>query len=127
MNYVTFLFLLLVVTGLMITAFKLIVAVYSNFNVGVYPRKGLLERIKLLRIHKTLSKLGIDTNQYLHSQTLNVIEQQIRQCETCSSITTCDKELKKSKSDTLEMHFCPNIDALKELGAKAEIVIPVST
>lgn len=124
MTYTTFILLGAIAGVLFFTAFKLTIAIYTNFRMGLRLRNAFLERLKLLRLNKVLSQYDIDTRVYLHTQPLNEIEQQIRQCESCPATYECDKALKNQHISAAELAFRPKINALKEYCADVEATVP---
>ncbi|MEA1890146.1 MAG: DUF6455 family protein [Pseudomonadota bacterium] len=69
--------------------------------------QGLISRIKLLRMHKMLQAMGIDTSHYARRHPINEIEMHLKRCQQCSNTEQCDNELDSGKLVDAEK-YCPN-------------------
>ena len=89
------------------------VAVLNNFRVGLRFRDELARRVKFLRMDKMLTKRNIKLRHYLHTESITYIENQIRNCESCSEIKQCDQALKESSP--ADLSFCPNHEGFESI------------
>ena len=91
---------------ILFVAVVMAVAVLNNFRVGLRFRDELARRVKFLRMDKMLTKSNINLRHYLHTESITNIENQIRNCESCSEIKLCDQVLKDSSP--VDLSFCSN-------------------
>ena len=113
MTYISIMQFGLIILLILLVAVVLTVAVLSNFRVGLRFRDELARRIKFLRMDKMLTKRNIKLEHYLHTESITKIENQIRNCESCSEIKQCDQVLKESSPPDLS--FCPNDKDFKSI------------
>ncbi len=73
--------------------------------------QNLIERIKLLRMHKMLQALGVDEKQYARSNSVNEIEKHMERCRQCVNTKQCDSELESRKIKHADQ-YCPNNEDL---------------
>jgi len=106
MTYISIVQFALITLLILIVVIVMAVAVVNNFRVGLRFRDELARRIKFLRMDKMLKKRHINLRHYLHTEPITNIENQIRNCESCSVIKECDQAIKDSPSTDLS--FCPN-------------------
>ena len=96
------LIILLILVAVVVMAF----AVLNSFRVGLRFRDELARRVKFLRMDKMLTKRNIKLRHYLHTESITNIENQIRDCESCSKIKQCDQALRESLP--ADLSFCPD-------------------
>ena len=109
--------LLIIITSLiLLIAAVLVIAISSNFRMGLRIRNELTQRIKFLRLDKMLQKRNIKREHYLHTESVTSIENQIRNCEACSVIKQCDESLEESS--TADLSFCPNHEDFESIAKK---------
>jgi hypothetical protein len=99
---VSFFFIFAIYTGV-----GLLRSIVKNSQQGILFREKLLGRVKSERLHPMLGKLGIDDQDYLHSNRVNEIEKHISRCQQCSNTSQCDRELEQGLSSKVE-EYCPN-------------------
>ena len=117
MSYTSIILLVLIALLIFLVAAVMVIAITRNFRVGLRLREALAQRIKFLRLDKMLAKRKIKRVHYLHTEPVTNIENQIRNCESCSVTKQCDQALKESSP--ADLSFCPN-DEDFELIAKKE-------
>jgi len=69
--------------------------------------QSLVSRIKLLRMHKMLQALGIETGNYARGHQVNEIEMHMKRCRQCSNTKQCDEELSAGEITNAD-EYCPN-------------------
>ena len=106
------------------TGVAIVVAIIGNMREGEAYREQLAQRLGRLRLGRALVLFGVDPTRYLHTQRMVDIEDQMRGCVACAEITRCDDALERQRSEDLS--FCPNYDALTELGKPAQEPRPVA-
>ncbi len=106
MTYISMMQFALITLLILLVAVVMAVAVLNNFRVGLRFRDELARRVKFLRMDKMLTKRNIKLRHYLHTESIINIENQIRNCESCSEIKLCDQVLKDSSP--VDLSFCPN-------------------
>jgi hypothetical protein len=89
-------------------------AIVFNVKAGRKYRKQLAKNIHNLRLNKMLAALGIDTAEYLHSERVVDIHEQMTRCGECQNIETCDETL-AGEVDADKIEFCNNETALRAL------------
>ena len=113
MSYISIVPFILITLLLMMVAVLVALAVTRDFKVGLRFRDELARRIRLLRLDKMLKKRGITRENYLHVESVTNIENQIRNCESCSETKQCDQILKENSPTDLS--FCPNDEDFKSI------------
>jgi hypothetical protein len=68
-----------------------------------------------------LSKRNIKREDYLHTESVTNIENQIRNCESCPVIKQCDEVLKEGSP--ADLSFCPNDEAFESITKKSDPVM----
>ena len=86
-----------------------------NVIVGMEFRKSLARKVNALRLNKMLAALGIDTNNYLHSERVIDIEEHIDKCSTCLNTETCDDQLSKGAIQASNIDYCNNEESLQQI------------
>jgi hypothetical protein len=78
-------------------------------------RAAMAEQLKTLRLNKMLTALGIDTNQYLHSQRAVDIHNHMERCSQCENTEECDESLSANTVSTHNIDYCNNEASLKDI------------
>ncbi len=113
MAYISIISFVLITLLILTVAILMAFAVTRNFKAGLRFRDELAQRVRFLRLDKMLKKRDIKLNDYLHAQSVANIENQIRNCESCSETKQCDQVLNESSPPDLS--FCPNDEDLKSI------------
>jgi len=88
-----------------------------NVIVGMEFRKNLAQKVDALRLNKMLAALGIDINNYLHTERVIDIEEHIDKCSTCQNTETCDDQLAKGTIQASNIDYCNNEESLQHIVA----------
>ena len=91
--------------------------IMRNVIVGMEFRKNLARKVDALRLNKMLAALGIDINNYLHSERVIDIEEHIDKCSACQSTETCDDQLAKGTIQASNIDYCSNEKSLQHIVA----------
>ncbi|HBE93694.1 MAG TPA: hypothetical protein DDW55_14695 [Gammaproteobacteria bacterium] len=89
-------------------------AIIRNSLTGMLHREKLLERIKVLRLHKMLAAIGLDEKEYLHKVNLTDIKTHMLRCDQCGAKQVCDEHLEQDTVSDAKQ-FCPNNEDLERL------------
>lgn len=88
-----------------------------NVVVGMEFRKSLARKVNALRLNKMLAALGIDINNYLHSERVIDIEEHIDRCSSCENTEICDDQLAKGTIQANNIDYCNNEESLQHIVA----------
>jgi len=91
--------------------------IMRNVIVGMEFRKNLARKVDALRLNKMLAALGIDINNYLHSERVIDIEEHIDKCSECQNTETCDDQLAKGAIQASNIDYCNNEKSLQQIVA----------
>ena len=91
--------------------------IMRNVIVGMEFRKSLARKVNALRLNKMLAALGIDINNYLHSERVIDIEEHIDRCAACQNTETCDDQLAKGNIQANNIDYCNNEESLQHIVA----------
>ena len=116
MTYVPIILLVLLALVILAVALVIFVAIVGDFRSGLSIRDAFAQRIKYLRLDKMLAKRNIKREHYLHTESVMNIENQIRNCESCSVIKQCDEALKEGLPS--DLGFCPNDEIFESIANK---------
>lgn len=89
--------------------------IMRNVIVGMEFRKNLARKVDALRLNKMLAALGIDINNYLHSERVIDIEEHIGKCSVCQNTETCDDQLAKGTIQASNIDYCNNEKSLQQI------------
>jgi hypothetical protein len=98
-------------------AMRMSYVIMHNVIVGMEFRKRLARNVNALRLNKMLAALGIDINNYLHSERVIDIEEQIDKCSACQNTETCDEQLAKGAVQASNIDYCSNEESLQRIVA----------
>jgi len=104
--------LILLVAGF---AVFLLSAIVFNMNVGRRYRASMATQLETLRLSKMLTALGIDINEYLHTQRTVDIKTHMQRCSQCANTDVCDDNLAANTIDTGNINYCNNEASLKNI------------
>ena len=110
-----------VIIGSLLALFMLYViirmsyVIMRNVIVGMEFRKNLARKVDALRLNKMLAALGVDINNYLHSERVIDIEEHIDKCSVCQNIETCDDQLAKGTIQASNIDYCNNEKSLQQI------------
>jgi len=121
MTYLTIILLVLITLVIMIVAAVILAAIVIDFRTGLSVREAIAQRVKYLRLDKMLAKRNIKREDYLHTESVTNIENQIRNCESCSVIKQCDEALKEGSP--ADLGFCPNDEAFESIAKKSDSIM----
>lgn len=88
-----------------------------NVIIGMEFRKSLARKVNALRLNKMLAALGIDINNYLHSERVIDIEEHIDKCSACQNTEICDDQLAKGTIQANNIDYCNNEESLQHIVA----------
>jgi hypothetical protein len=112
--------LMLVVLVLAALVLALAWAIQRNMREGERFRDRLADRLVALRLERLMGLLGLDPNQYLHSERIVDVERHLRNCAGCPETERCDQALAQEKPDAIA-DTCPNYEDLQALrGRRAQ-------
>lgn len=95
---------------------RLPLAIVGNLRAGHRFRESLAASLDQLRLSRMLGHLGINRQEYLHTQSGLTIQNHMTRCDGCDEKARCDQVLdSETKADTESLGFCANIDDLKAL------------
>ncbi len=117
MTYLPIILLVLIILVILVVAIVIFVAIVGDYRTGLSIRDAIAQRVKYLRLDKMLSKRNIKREDYLHTESVTNIENQIRNCESCSVTKQCDDALKEGAP--ADLSFCPNDEVLKSIANKS--------
>ena len=106
MTYLPIILLVLITLVILVVAVVILMAVVGDFRTGLSVREVIAQRVKYLRLDSMLAKRNIKRVDYLHTESVTNIENQIRNCESCSETKQCDEALKEGSP--ADLSFCPN-------------------
>jgi len=89
--------------------------IMRNVIVGMEFRKNLARKVDALRLNKMLAALGVDINNYLHSERVIDIEEHIDKCSVCQNTETCDDQLAKGTIQASNIDYCNNEKSLQQI------------
>ena len=112
MSLLNIIFSLVILIGGMCLLAILVSQIRQNYRTGQSFRQNLAKRINQLRLSKMLKARGIDLSAYLHTDSINEIEQNMRTCENCGVKNSCDEELENENLIETKLQFCPNDESL---------------
>jgi len=105
--------------ALIVVGLLAVVALLMNSITGAHHlireaqfQQAFERRVRSLRLHRMLRGLGIDTSRYMHRVHVDVLEEQVHRCETCSSKQVCDEHFDAGKAAADSEAFCPNHQSL---------------
>ncbi len=107
--------------SLVVFAISLFTAIIFNLNVGIKYREPLANKLNALRLSKMLSALGISTAEYLHTENIIKINEQMERCAECGNTEECDDNLAHDNVDIDGIDFCNNESSLKDIVTKKNI------
>lgn len=111
MNYVTFLFLLVIVAVLGLVAMTARIALSENSKV----LNRIRDALQRVRLSKMFLKRKIDLQSYLQHTDVSEIRRQIGTCKSCTSVQTCETALENNATTNDDFSFCPNNSAIEKL------------
>lgn len=116
----TFSVIVIIFLGILVSAFaaSLFFTIIFNVKAGVKYREPLAKKLHALRLNKMLSALGISTTEYLHTQSVVTINEQMDRCSECANTEECDDNLSENTVDVNEIDFCNNESSLKDMLSK---------
>jgi len=117
MTYLPIILLVLIILVILVVAIVIFTAIVGDFRMGLSVREAIAQRIKYLRLDKMLVKRNIKREDYLHTESVTNIENQIRNCESCSVIKQCDEALKEGSP--ADLSFCPNDEDFESIAKKS--------
>jgi len=97
------------------------IAIVFNVKAGRKYRRRLAENIHHLRLNRMLAALGIRTEEYLHSERIVDIQNQMQRCRECVNTEECDQKL-AAGVDPDHIGFCNNEESLREMVKKKQTV-----
>ncbi len=101
---------------------SLFLAIIFNVKAGIKYREPLARKLQTLRLGKMLSALGVNTVEYLHSESMVTINKQMDRCAECANTEECDDNLSANSVSLNEIDFCNNESSLKNMLSKKHIM-----
>jgi len=119
----TFSIIVIILLGLALAVFavSLFTAIIFNLKVGIKYREPLANKLNALRLSKMLSALGISTAEYLHTENIVKINEQMDRCSECVNTEECDDNLANDNIDVDGIDFCNNESSLKDMVSKKSV------
>jgi len=108
--------------SLAVFAVSLFLAIVFNVRIGIKYREPLARKLHALRLSKMLSALGISTTEYLHTENIVTINEQMERCSECVNTEECDDNLSNDNIDVDGIDFCNNESSLKDMVSKKHVV-----
>ena len=114
--------IVIIFLGMLVSAFSvsLFLAIIFNVKAGAKYREPLAKKLRALRLNKMLSALGISAFEYLHTENLVTINEQMDRCTECTNTDECDDNL-SSNIDINNIDFCNNESSLKDMLSKKHV------
>ena len=115
--------IVIIFLGMSVSAFSvsLFLAIIFNVKAGAKYREPLAKKLHALRLNKMLSALGISTFEYLHTESVVTINEQMDRCTECSNTGECDDNLSDNSVNINEINFCNNESSLKDMLSKKHV------
>jgi len=115
--------IVIILLGLALAVFavSLFLAIVFNVRVGIKYREPLAKKLDTLRLSKMLSALGISTTEYLHTENIVTINEQMERCSECVNTEECDDNLSKDTIDVDGIDYCNNESSLKDILTKKNV------
>jgi hypothetical protein len=120
MTYLPIILIVLISLVILIVAVVIFTAIVGDYKTGLSIRDAIAQRVKYLRLDKMLAKRNIKREDYLHTESITNIENQIRNCESCSEIKQCDEALKQGSP--ADLSFCPNDEVFESIANKSNSI-----
>lgn len=116
--------IVIILLGLTLAVFSvaLFLAIVFNVRVGIKYRESLAKKLHALRLSKMLSALGISITEYLHTESIGTIQEQMHRCSECVNTEECDDNLSNNNIDVNGIDFCNNESSLKDMVSKKRVV-----
>jgi len=118
MNTITIIAMILLTLVLLTFSVLLPVAIIFNVRAGERYRRGLAERVNMLRLGRMLGALGVDINVYLNTERSLDIQHHMDRCAACENTAECDDKLARNAVDPDHLGFCNNEASLREMTRK---------
>lgn len=105
--------------GLLLVIVAVIGMVAMTVHITLSENSKVLNRIRdalrRVRLFKMLQKRQVDVQSYLQNTDVSQIRRQIAECESCSSVRTCETALESGETAINDFSFCPNNAAIERL------------
>lgn len=110
------------ILALALAAFMVLlpVAIVFNMKAGMKYRQELAQKLDSLRLGKMLAALGMDLDEYLASNPVVNIRDQMDRCTACNNTEECDDKLSSNAIDTDRIGFCNNEESLRDMVSKPD-------
>ena len=89
--------------------------IHQNVATARRYRQRLLAQLHDLPLDNMLQALNIDTQRFIHQQTLPELSRQMHHCEQCLHASSCDENLRHARLNIEDIGYCPNAPALRKL------------
>jgi len=115
--------IIIILLGILVSVFSvsLFLTIIFNVKAGIRYREPLAKKLHTLRLGKMLSALGINTVEYLHTESVVTINEQMDRCAECVNTEECDDNLSANNVSLTEIDFCNNESSLKNMLAKKHV------
>ncbi len=116
--------IIIIFLGMLVSVFSvsLFLAIIFNMKAGIKYREPLARKLHTLRLGKMLSALGVNTVEYLHTESVVTINEQMDRCAECVNTEECDDNLSTNNVSLNEIDFCNNESSLKSLLSKKHVM-----
>lgn len=121
MDTLSIIIIILLVTLVSVFSVSLLLTIIFNMKAGIQYREPLAKKLHTLRLGKMLSALGINTVEYLHTESIVAINEQMDRCENCVNTEECDDNLSTNNVGLNEIDFCNNESSLKNMLSKKQV------
>jgi len=91
------------------------IAIVFHVKAGIGYRKKLARRIHQLRLGKMLTALGIDTGDYIQTENLHDLKEQLEKCGTCENTAECDEKTAAGDISPENIEYCRNEKSWQKL------------
>ncbi len=116
--------IIIVLLGILVCVFSvsLFLTIIFNVKAGIKYREPLAKKLHTLRLGKMLSALGVNTVEYLHTENIVTIHEQMDRCSECVNTEECDDNLSANNVSLDEIDFCNNESSLKDMLSKKQLI-----
>jgi len=116
--------IIIVLLGILVCVFgvSLFLIIVFNVKAGIKYREPLAKKLHTLRLGKMLSALGVNAVEYLHTENIVTINEQMDRCAECVNTEECDDNLSANNVSLDEIDFCNNESSLKNMLSKKQLI-----
>lgn len=110
----------IVLLGLLLLIFTVLLPLSVMFSTrsGMKYRTVLAEKLDHMRLGKMLRALGIDTDNYLATECVVDIHEQMEHCTACTNTDECDTRLAAGEVSADRIDYCNNEKPLQKISTR---------